>query len=104
MVLSGKGSGGSVETVTGSIPAYSTWLKYTISYTDANCDYISGVPNSETITVLKNTIVAFGGNASVMDEYDFGGLVVDASAALPTGNGGYIKLATVTGDFTISSA
>lgn len=102
MVLSGKGSGGSVETVTGTIPVSSAWMKYTISYTDANGDYISIVPGVETITVLKNTIVILGGNATVMDEYGFDGLVVDVSDALPNENGGYYKFAAVTGDFTIS--
>lgn len=99
-VISSGGGGG--ETVTGSIPAVNPFMTYSISYTDADGNYISGKPGSTTITVLKNTIVLFSGNAPVMAEYDFGGSVVDVRAPSSPVNESYIKLATVTGDFTIS--
>lgn len=94
--------GGGIETVTGSIPSVNPFMVYSISYTDADGNYISGRPGSTTITVLKNTIVLFSGSAPVMNEYDFGGAVVDVLAPSSSIDGSYIKLATVTGDFTIS--
>ena len=87
------------ETVTGTIPLSSGFVRYSIFYTDENGEFVQINPSAQTIKAIKNTVVYFKTTSPAAADYNFGGFVENTESLIDSAT--TVKLATVTGDFFI---
>lgn len=106
-------AGGGAETITGKIPASSSWSLYNFTYTNDKCELVKLYkPSAQTISdIYKNTVVFCSSSveAGVADRKISGGgtslfdgsvnVSEDSANILP---GDFAKAFLVTGDFEIT--